>query len=227
MNPLLIDACTQADNRIAAALGAACPVKSRLSQRGTVANPAPRVLRRDGEQLAGAIDLADSWFQAVTADGGYLNFTLSLRWYQSAVEAPPPVGKMVNVPGAPVEFSAEIVPEDWYFWKALKGRSPDPAIAARRDRENPGWLVRYTARRLEELEPRAAETIRWTEEERALMLELSRYPQGAQARTAAGYLLGLAQQVWEAGPQKLPAALNRHCQRVLAAGRAELGGQFV
>lgn len=227
MNPCLIEACDQADNRIAAVLGSRCPAKSALSRRGTVANPAPRVLKLDGQRLADVIDLSGSWFQSVEAEGGYLNFTLSAAWYQAAVEALPAIGEMGEPPVVPVDFSARIDPWDWHFWKALRGKVPDPAIAARQDRENPGWLARYTVQRLADLEPQAGETPPWTEEQKGLMLALARYPQGARPQALAVYLDELSRKIWEIGPGRIPAALNRHCRRILTVGRMELGGQAV
>lgn len=223
MNRLLIQACTQADERISAALGCPCPTKSRLSSRGTVSNPAALALGLDGERLASSIDLRQSWFHQVCIESGYLNFTLSPQWYQAALdELPSNLPQPPSFPRQTADFSAEIHPEDWHFWLALKGKAPTPAMAARQDRENPGWLVRYTTQRLMDLEPRAEKNIAWDAGQRQLMLTLVQYPQGERPRRLAAYLVGLARQIWELAPQRLSAELNRYCQWVLVTGRTEL-----
>ncbi len=222
MNPLLAEALGQADALTRAALGGDCPVKSRPSRRGTVANAAPRALGLDGVKLAGCIDLTNSWFENVEAESGYLNFFPAPVWYDAAVEALPPVGPEAVLPTLDVDFPAAIAPEDWAFWQALRGTAPDPALLARQDAANPGWLVRYTARRLADLEPRAGAALDWTVERRQLLWTLAQLPREGSGRRMAGYLLALAGEVWGIHPQTLPLALNRHCQAVLNAGLRQI-----
>ncbi|MCC8074362.1 MAG: hypothetical protein LIO95_00220 [Clostridiales bacterium] len=218
MNPLLAKAISQADDLTRAALGGDCPVKSRPSKRRTVANAAPRALGLEGAELVERIDLTSSWFQKVEAEGGYLNFFPALAWYNAAVEQLPPVGPEEALPTMNVEFPATLHPADWRFWQALRGTDPDPALMSRQDAANPGWLVRYTARRLADLEPRASAALDWTAERRQLLWTLVQFPQQGNRRRVAGYLLALAGEIWDVGPQALPLALNRHGQAALNAG---------
>ncbi|MCD7887714.1 MAG: hypothetical protein LUG44_08920 [Clostridiales bacterium] len=222
MNPLLAEAVAQADGLTRAALGGSCPVKSRPSQRGTVANAAPQALGLDGTALAGRIDLAGSWFQAMEAEGGYLNFFPAPAWYNAAVERLPAAGPEAALPTLDVDFPAAIHPADWAFWQTLRGTAPDPALAARQDAANPGWLVRYTARRLAALEPRASSALDWTAERRQLLWTLVQLPREGTGRRMAGYLLALAREIWAVGPQSLPTPLNRHCQAALRAGLGQV-----
>lgn len=221
MNPLLTAACEEADNLIAAVLGARCPVRSRLSQRGTIANPAPRALRLDGAALAGSIDLTGSWFSHVEQEKGFLNFTLSEGWYQAAAaqapEAPPPLPE----PPLTGVFPAVIAGEDWRFAKALYG-APVPELCARQDASNPGWLVRYTLRRLKVLEARAPVTLPLRDAERSLLRTLARFEPGASPHQQADYLYALARQLWEQPLPALSLVLNRHSQAVLSAGLSAL-----
>ncbi|MCD8147656.1 MAG: hypothetical protein LUD84_10365 [Clostridiales bacterium] len=218
MNPLLAEAISQADALTRAALGGGCPVKSRPSKRGTVSNATPQALGLDGAELTGHMDLTGSWFQRVEAAGGYLNFFPAPAWYCAAVEQLPPVGPEVDLLPLNVDFPATIHPEDWAFWQALRGTAPDPALMARQDAANPGWLVRYTARRLADLELRADAALDWTAERRQLLWTLAQFPQEGNRRRMAGYLLMLAGKIWDVGPQNLPLALNRHGQAVITAG---------
>ncbi|MCD8008900.1 MAG: hypothetical protein LUF68_08240 [Clostridiales bacterium] len=218
MNPLLAAAISQADALTRAALGGDCPVKSRPSKRGTVANATPRALGLDGAELTGRMDLAGSWFQKVEAEGDYLNFFPAPAWYSAAVETLPPVGPEAVLPPLEADFPATIAPADWAFWQALRGTAPDPALLARQDAANPGWLVQYTARRLADLEPRADAALGWTAERRQLLWTLAQLPQGGSGRRLAGYLLALAGEIWGIGPQNLPLALNRHGQAAITAG---------
>ncbi|MCD8051884.1 MAG: hypothetical protein LUE89_09440 [Clostridiales bacterium] len=222
MNPLLAEALRQADDLTRAALGDDCPVRSRPARRGTVANAAPQALGLEVAELAGHIDLAGSWFQKVEAEGGYLNFFPALAWYNAAVERFPPVGPEAALPTLDVEFPAAIHPADWVFWQALRGTAPDPALTARQDAANPGWLVRYTAWRLADLEPRANPAMDWTAERRQLLWTLAQLPQEGNRRRMAGYLLALAREIWDTGPQALPLALNCHCQAALRAGLRQI-----
>ncbi|MCD7843731.1 MAG: hypothetical protein LUG17_03805 [Clostridiales bacterium] len=222
MNPLLAEAVSQANDLTCAALGGDCPVKSRPSKRGTVANAAPQALGLDGAKLAGCIDLAGSWFQKVEAESGYLNFFPALAWYNAAVEQLPPVGPEATLPTLNVEFPATVHPADWRFWQALRGTDPDPALVARQDAANPGWLVRYTARRLTDLELRANPELDWTAARRQLLWTLAKFPQQGTGRRVAGYLLALAREIWAIGPQTLPLALNRHGQAALNAGLGQI-----
>ncbi len=222
MNPLLADALRQADALTCAALGGRCPVKSRPSRRGTVANAAPQALGLDGGALAGRIDLTGSWFQKVETEGGYLNFFPAPAWYDAAVEQLPPVGPEAALPPPKVDFPAAIHPADWAFWQALRGTAPDPALVARQDAANPGWLVRYTARRLAVLEPQSDTALDWTAERRQLLWTLAQLPQEGNGRRMAGYLLALAKEIWDIRPQALPLLLNRHCQAALNAGLGQV-----
>ncbi|MCD7757397.1 MAG: hypothetical protein LUH45_04425 [Clostridiales bacterium] len=225
MNPLLAEAISQADELTRAALGDHCPVKSRPSRWGTVANAAPQALGLDGAKLAERIDLTGSWFQKVEAEGGYLNFFPALAWYNAAVEQLPPVGPEANLQTPDVAFPAALHPADWAFWQALRGTEPDPALMARQNAANPGWLVRYTARRLADLEPRASAALDWTAERRQLLWTLAQFPQQGNRRRTARYLLALAREIWAIGPQTLPLALNRHGQAALNAGLRRVLGE--
>lgn len=218
MNPLLTAACGEADNLISVVLRQHCPAQSRLSQRGTISNPTPRALRLDAAALAAGIDLTGSWFSAVKHQGGFLNFTLSENWYRAAAAQMPDPASLPSEPPLTTAFPAVIAPEDWRFAKALYGRPPAPEQCARQDASNPGWLVRYTLRRLNALEHRAPGPLFLNNPERALIRTLVQFDRGVSPRRQADYLYALACQLWELSLPSLSSALNQHCQAVLSSG---------
>lgn len=219
MNPMLRQACEQADNCISGALGGRRPVKSRPSDRGTIASPAPRALGLDGETLAAAVRLEDSWFEAVSAEGGFLNLTLRAEWYAAALAAVEEAEPFAPYPPVSVDFPAAIDGEDWAIHRFLWKKQPDPARCARQDAENPGWLLRYTVERLAAVQ--SPEPLGWTAEERRLMWLMACCPEGSP-RKLAYHLTQVVEAVWQITPQRIPAPLSRGCRAVLNRGRAEL-----
>ncbi len=206
----------QADSLTAGALERPCTVKSRLSQRGTIAHPAPRALGVDGNALISRLDLRGSWFESVEAEGGFLNFTLSERWYEEAVRETVIPVRLSRAYPPPPAFPAKIEPFDWAFLWALRGKMPDPSLAARQDGENPGWLLRYTVKRLQGLEKRSSPVCVWTEEERRLMRLAADAPLDSVGdKRKALYLTALTREIWTVKPEHIPQPLNRVLQTTL------------
>lgn len=216
MRELLREACRQTEQAIGEALGRTCPVRSRLSQRGTIANAAPKALRLDGEELASRLSLEGTWLESVSCENGFLNFTLREEWMRAAAERPPAEQPLPPLPAVPVSFPARIHREDWFF----AGKKASPTLCARQDQENPGWLVRVTEERLHGLEARAVCREDWTEEEKALLLRLAALDEGMSRGRLRDELTTLARLIWRIGPHRMDPRLNLCCQRVLHNGRA-------
>lgn len=216
MRELLRAACQQTEQAIEAALGRPCPVRSRLSQRGTIASPAPKALHLDGAELASRLSLDGTWLESVSCENGFLNFTLREEWMQAAAERPPAEQPLPPLPEVPVSFPARIHREDWFF----AGKKASPALCARQDQENPGWLVRITEERLRRLEARAVCRSAWTEEEKALLLRLAALDEGMSRGRLRDELTAIARLVWRIGPHRMDGRLNLCCRRVLHNGRA-------
>lgn len=223
MEQLLAVACQQADAAIEKAISRPCPVKSKLSPRGTIANPAPKALHLDGEELAGRISLENSWLDTVTCDNGFLNFTLSQKWMDAAAHAEGEWTEFPPLPPVPVTSPALIHSEDWFFM----GKKASPALCARQDEENVGWLVRMTEERLKKVEPRADVDNLWTKERESLLLRLAAYDESMSEGRLRDYLVDLARAIWQIHPHRLPLPLNRCCQRTLHNGRAVIYRKFI
>lgn len=200
---------------------------------GRLASPAPFRLAKErgiaaevcAQALAQSLSLADTWFSQAIPLGGYVNLTLRPAWYGAVAAEPAWAGVPVTtpVPALPA-FPAEILPADWRCLCRGSKRPPTPALAARQDRGNPAWLVRYTAERLEQLSqrPEGDRTV-VSEKDQALLLLAAEFAHRSQRDTPAQlfrYLTGLAQQVWQFHRFTGPAA--GRCARVLAAGYAQL-----
>lgn len=223
MQQLLRTACQQADSVLAAALGYPCPVKSQLSPRGTVANPAPRALHLDGEALLPRLVLDDTFLESVTCEGGFFNFILKEAWFTAAVQQPLDWDELPTLSPVETDFPAAIHPGDWAF----AGKKASPALCARQDEKNPGWLVRITEQRLQAVEARAQTELHWTDPSKKLFLHLAAYDEGMRTGRLCAYLTELAQMVWQAHPHRLPAPLNRCCQAVLHNGRGVIYRKFI
>lgn len=222
MHPLLTQACAQADQSIAHALGRSVSVPTRPSDRGLLFSAAPRALSVDARELAHRLELSRTWLEGVRAQNGFLNFTLGSAWYDEVVKQPPDVVPLPEVPPVPVFFPARIEPFDWSFLTALRGRDPEPALAARQDPDNPGALVRMTLRRLEQVEGRAPRESVWDGDRRSLCLLLARFEEGAGPKRQAICLERTARAVWEIGPLHLSGPLLRFTRSVLSRGCAAL-----
>lgn len=218
MHPLLISACAQADDCIAAALGHAPGARTVPSPRGTLASAAPRSCGADADTLAERLVLSGTWLEGVQADNGFLNFTLSAQWCDVVVRQPWSAPPLEGLAALKHPFPASIHPFDRAFFCTLRGKAPQPELIARQDRTNPGWLLRVTLRRLEHIEARCACSTAWTAEARALLLLLARYEESASAKRQALYLSQVCQELWCFGPLRLSAPLNRFAQGVLRSG---------
>lgn len=222
MKDLIQAACRQADAALEAALGELCPIQSRFSPRGTIANPFPRISGRDGEELAGGISLGGTFLEAVSHQGGFLNFTLGSDWYDAALKLPLQEKPFPPLPPCSLSFSAQIHPEDWAF----AGKQADPQRCARQDAANPGWLVRITEQRLRSVEPFAKEDVCWTDDLRRLLLQLAALEGEKSAGRLSLQLGDAARLIWQIGPHRLPAPLNRLCRVSLHNGRAVIYRKF-
>lgn len=213
-------ACAEAD-RLTRAAGA------RLRQ-GRIASPAPfRLAGAAGcppealaETLAETLSLEGTPFDQVEAEGGYLNFTLSGVWFRGLTETwadiSYPVARLERT-AAPEGSPGRVNLFDQRFL-ALLGEGGGAARAARRDSGNLGWLVRYTARRLERFAaPVAVPAVR--EGDRAVLLAAASLP-GLTGRQLARGLVTLAAQVWEASPQRLSPAAAEAARRAILWGIA-------
>lgn len=223
-HPLLQQACAQSEQCIAAALQAPCRTKSKLSARGTLANAAPRAARVDGNTLARWLDLSDTWFRSVTCEGGFLNFLLSDSWYDAVLAQPPRAQTLPELPEPPTGkplFPALIHGEDWCWAKLLGGVALRPERVALQGRDNAGWFVRCTAKRLATLFPRAPHApILWTERTRALVRQLAAFDADASAKAQALALVALSDQLWACRMDTLPQSLNAFALAVFSIGRA-------
>lgn len=222
MHALLCGACAQADRAVSAAMGRPVPVPTRPSDRADLVSAAPRALGADAAALADRLDLNGTWLESVTARAGFLNFTLSAAWYEATVTQPPEIMPLPDLSPVSVDFSARIDPFDWCFLSALRGKVPDPALAARQDAANPGALLRLTLRRLEQVEGRVPPVTDWTEENRRFLLLLAQYESEARPKRQAIYLEAVARRVWDLGPLHLSAPLLRFARGTLSQGCAAL-----
>ncbi len=200
-----------------------------------IASPAAFALARAAGQppealaraLAHRLPLEGTCFSAVEAQGGYLNFTLSQGWYHSVEDAALLVEYPVQKEQYPVtlpDYPASIHPFDWQFLTLLgKGKAPSPGLAARQDRENPGWLLRYTARRLAAFGGETPPSGAYTVEEQGLLLALAEcLEQTAGSLPHARSLLRAAEAVWRVAPQRLPPRTALAACRVLEQGLGSL-----
>ncbi|MCD8340876.1 MAG: hypothetical protein LUC87_01835 [Clostridiales bacterium] len=199
-----------------------------------IASPAAFSLAKNtgqpAEELAAALAqrlaLEGTCFTAVQAQGGYLNFTLAPGWYRSvedaALLAEYPARNMQH-PAAIPAYPAAIHPLDWRLLTLLgRGEAPAPGLAARQDGENPGWLLRYTARRLAAF---GGDTPSegYTAEEQALLLRLAEcLEQTGGSLPLAKSLLRAAEAVWRITPQRLPPRTALAACRVLEQGLRSL-----
>lgn len=222
MHPLLREACVQADRAVSAAMNRPVSVPARPSDRGELASAAPRALHVDAEALAGRLDLSGTWLAAVTPQAGFLNFTLSAAWYEAAAAASPEIVPFPALSPVPMDFPAKIDPFDWRFLTALRGRAPDPALAARQDAANAGALVRLSLRRLEQVEGRVPPLTVWGEENRRFLLLLAQWEPDARPKRQAMFLESAARKVWDLGPLCLSAPLLRFARGALSQGCAAL-----
>lgn len=222
VNVLLEEALHQADSAIAQSVGTPCPVKSKLSPRGSVANPAPRVLHMDGEAVLSGISLENTWFSSVSCENGFLNFILSQQWLDCAINIPQKAQAFPQLPDAPVHYFAAIHPEDWFFAE----KKATPALCARQDEQNAGWLVRVTEERLKTLENRCPAQALWTEQEKQLFLRLCGFDEGMSWGKMTDYLTELARLIWQLHPHRLSRPLNVYAQRILHNGRAVIYRKF-
>lgn len=222
MKRLLETACRQADEVIERGLNRPCPVKSRLSPRGTIANPAPKALQLDGTELAQRLCLTGTVLERVTCEGGFLNFTLKEEWFDAAVKCPLALEEIPQLPPIKVDCPAFIHPGDWAF----AGKKAKPELCARQDEGNPGWLVRITEERLKTLENRAKSSICWTQEQKMLLLKLASYDEEMSVGRLSAFLTDLARLIWQQKPHRIPRDLNRCCQSVLHNGRAVIYRKF-
>lgn len=217
-------ACQAADAMLAQALGTPCPIPSRYSPFGCIANPAPRALKLE-EAVLERMPESD-FFEGVTLENGFFNFQFSFAWYTWVMaEKAHPVQWCFSAPAETAEFPASV--EHWavsfLLAHSLKGGqgSVELSLAARQDRENPAWLVGYTARRLCALKGRNPRRDRLTEDERRLVRLAAEYPDSsASARRLARYLSGFAQAVWEITPQRLSEPVRQCAAQVLTEGLA-------
>ncbi len=199
-----------------------------------IASPAAFALAKDAghpaavlaADLASRLPLEGSCFSAVEAQGGYLNFTLSQGWYRSVEDAALSVDYPARTAPHPVampDYPASIHPFDWYLLTLLgKGKAPDPSLAARQDGANPGWLLRYTARRLAAF---GSETPSdgYTPQEQGLMISLADcLEQKAGSLHQDRSLLRALEAVWRVAPQRLPPRTALAACRVLEWGLRSL-----
>lgn len=214
-------------------LARACLLADRLTGtagarlwQGKIASPAAFRLakkrglppQRTAEVLASELTLDGRYFSTVTPERGYLNFTLSDGWYRHVEEAALLADDRRGIvqDSEPVcGFPATVAAFDRRFLTAL-GEDAAPERAARQDRENPGWLVRYTALRLEWFGSASAPAC-YPDEGRAVLLAAAALPAAGTKETSRA-LLHLAEQVWAASPQRLPPRTAEAARRMLQGG---------
>lgn len=178
-------------------------------------------------ELMEQVELADSWFDRVTSEGGYLNLRLSDLWYTAVATAPIERGAVypVAVPPMPA-FPAVIQPGDWRFLCRSEKAQVTPMLAARQDQGNAAWLVRYTGQRLAELAARQGgmSPRHWKEQDRRVLLNVSEYPsrRSAEPMVLRRHLTQLARLVWKS--DTLSPVTQRACAQVLTAGYHQLAG---
>lgn len=215
-------AAEEADRLLEQALGRPVPTPTRPSKTGELANPAPRALGLDGEQLLRVLPSHRHLLSEISVEHGFFNFHFSTAWYtallQEGWDAAPHWSAVVP---CPQPCPATLSPQDVRLLTALQGKSPHWTLAARQDRENPAWLVRYTAARLAALEGRQPARESWTPAERALLRRCGDYPAlQARPKLLAHWLVDLSRQVWAATPRLLSAPVGRCLRLALEAGLA-------
>lgn len=214
-------ACRQADDLLQAALNAPVPMPTRKGKGAFAANAAPKAHRLDGEAVLPLLSTAGTFFEEITLDNGFLNFHFGEAFYAAVLSMEPEKACPGKLPIArEIQSPAAVEKWDIVFLTALKGKPPHWSLAARQDRENPAWLVRYTARRLLEFSTSDAEIADISPEMRSLLCLAADYPAFSQgdARALAGFLHSLALRVWEVTPQRMPEKVRRCVGGVLRAG---------
>jgi hypothetical protein len=201
-----------------------------------IASPAPFALAGQAgcppealaRQMAQTLPLQGSSFSAVAAAGGYLNFTLSPAWLSALEEqlclianTEPDEQDIAIIPDLPVrclQGDLALLP--------LLGRRPSVETAARQDGQNPGWLVRYTLRRLrrfgavgEAAEPALPSAL--------LLAAAQLLEPGVPRRICAQRLVALTEQIWRVTPQRLPPRTAAALAAALSRGFAQLDLQTV
>lgn len=224
MEELLSVACDEARQALRQVLYRRAVPPVHPSAHAELACAAPRALGVDAQTLAEALELDGTWLESAEGAGGFVNFTLRAAWFEAVTEQPWALLRqdLPVLPPVPVDCPARIDPFDWCFLTALRAHAPDPALAARQDRENPGALLRLTLRRLEQLEGRVTEPAPWTQRRRALLLLLCQWDAAASRKRQAILLEQAARQVWVLGPLALGGPLLRRTRRVLTAGCVSL-----
>ena len=215
-------AAAEADALLEAALNGPPPVKTRPSKRGTLANATPRALGIPGQVLLGQLPAERHFLDEITAENGFLNFHFSLVWYTMVLEEQPrPADRWDRQVPLPQGCPAGLNAWDVKLLTALRGTVPPWHLAARQDRENPAWLVRYTVARIAALEGRGPAGGTWTEAERDLLQRCGDYPGlSQQPKKLAHWLTSLAGQVWDAGSRQCSEPVRRCVEAYLRAGMA-------
>lgn len=216
-------ACQQADTLIAQALGYTVPVKARCGKGPFAASAAPRACRLDREAVLKNLSTADTFFEDITLDNGFLNFHFGQRWFRAVLSDLPEPAAHASCPApAKQDAPAAVCPWDVNFLTVLTGKAPHWTLAARQDRENPAWLVRYTAKRLAEIPEDSGETGNLSTWERQVVHTLADYPalSGGNPRRLARFLHRLAAQVWESSPRDLSPEVRLSVSQTLTAGMA-------
>lgn len=233
--------------RACAAADALTGVPGARLYRGRIASPAGFADTGDASpedaaaNCAARLSLTGTPFSDVETAGGYLNFTLSEGWFRAlpsfwtethagaARDALP----FSETPVRDAGFPSSYVPFDRRFLAAL-GQRENPAVYARQDAGNPGWLVRYTLRRLaffrrgaDEGESAAASApdCPLSRAERELLLLAAELP-GLDGRRRARGVLTLCRAVWAVTPQKLGALSLETAERALRDALARCAEEF-
>jgi hypothetical protein len=171
----------------------------------------------------------EGWFDAAEAKRGYVNLRLGPIWYATVAGTPPDDGPIVEDPVDPVpeDFPVEVDPGDWNFLFRM-GRGVTPEMVAARDRSNPAWYVRSTAKRMAELAVREGVAFpkEWSEPERDLLRRSAHYVYRCWDPSPAlgQYLTRLADTLWKE-QERVCGAVKRNCARVLAAGYDQLANE--
>lgn len=233
-----------------AAANALTGVPGARLYRGRIASPAgfsaaegipPEDAAR---RLAARLSLAGTPFSSAEAESGYLNFTLSEEWFralpsfwtETAAELPQEGVSFLETPVKDEAFPARYVPFDRVFLSLLR-RQDSLSLCARQDAENPGWLVRYTLRRLADLRQRSGTQAAvqaehapvpdavfvLTDAERELLLLAAELP-GLDGRRRAQGVLALCQAVWAAAPQRLSTLSRETAELAIRDAAARCAG---
>lgn len=203
------------------ALGYPVPVKTRKSRGGMVSNAAPRALKLHETAVLSALSPDGNIFQNITLDNGFFNFHFSSKWYISMIEETPDPAARRDIPVCESPVSpATVSRQDLRFLTAICGCTPSWTLAARQDRGNPAWLVRYTEKRLRTLESDPSAVAASPPKIQALLCLAADYPSVCQmeSKRLARYLENLSEAVWEITPQNLPKAVRRCVADTLEAG---------